>query len=181
MSRQPIIKPIGAILEAAGLVSAAQIEVALLDQTQYPNLYIGEILALRGWIKQETANFFAEEWPTILKSTQKQPLMFYMQKAALLNQQQIDQLLAEKKQKDLDLEAVVVFNGWVRQKTLNFLQVSLFPQESLKFLDKDTESRISIISQKQKLETKTSRRLQDALNSLDLSLENLQRHQQKKN
>ena len=180
MSKQRLSMPLGEILQAAGLVSAAHIEVALLDQIKYPDLIIGEILALRGWIKQETANFFAEEWPTILESKQKQPLLYYIQKAALLNQRQIEQLLAEQKHKYLDLTALVIFNGWLSQKTLNFLQKSLFSQESSKILDREVESEVLTIRENHKLKTKTSKRLEDALTSLELSLETLEReHQQK--
>ena len=53
-------KPLGEILVEAGLVSLAQIEIALQEQSQ-SNLKIGEILALHGWIKQETADFFCRK------------------------------------------------------------------------------------------------------------------------
>lgn len=49
-------KPLGEILLKAGLVSVFQIEIALEEQKQ-SDLKIGEILASRFWIKEETANF----------------------------------------------------------------------------------------------------------------------------
>ncbi|NJK49179.1 hypothetical protein HC931_14245 [Candidatus Gracilibacteria bacterium] len=60
----------GELLEDAGLVSPAQIEIALQDQTIYADMRIGEILALRGWLKQETADFFVDKLPTIKKTTE---------------------------------------------------------------------------------------------------------------
>ncbi|MEB3190526.1 MAG: hypothetical protein VKL42_09320 [Snowella sp.] len=58
-------KPLGLILREADLVTPAQIEVALQDQ-QYYQLPLGEILALHGWVHQETADFFAEQWPKLI-------------------------------------------------------------------------------------------------------------------
>ena len=51
-------KPIGEKLEEAGLISKYQIEVALIDQVSYIESKFGEILALRGWLKQQTIDFF---------------------------------------------------------------------------------------------------------------------------
>ncbi len=55
---------LGELLQLADLVSPLQIELALQEQIyQSPELKIGEILALRGWLKPETADFFAHLWP----------------------------------------------------------------------------------------------------------------------
>jgi hypothetical protein len=89
-------KRIGEILLAADLVSPAQIDVALQDQ-QYNQLHLGEILALRGWIKQETADFFACQWSEKVTATGKLPLGYYFKEAALLNDRQIDTILAGKR------------------------------------------------------------------------------------
>ncbi len=75
-------KPLGQILVEAGLISMSQIELALREQKQ-SNLKIGEILTLHGWIKQQTADFFAEQWKSLLLEEQKKPLIYYFQQAAL--------------------------------------------------------------------------------------------------
>ena len=85
-------KPLGLILREAGLITPAQIEVALQDQ-QYYRLPLGEILSLHGWIRQETADFFAEAWPTLFLSSYLQPLGYYLRSAALLSDEQIQLIL----------------------------------------------------------------------------------------
>ncbi|NJQ98496.1 MAG: hypothetical protein HC784_14705 [Hydrococcus sp. CSU_1_8] len=89
-------QPLGKILQQADLVTANQIDVALEHQSEYPDLRIGEILALRGWIKLETADFFAEHWSNLLQQQPKQPLGYYLQKATLLDEEQISELLSEQ-------------------------------------------------------------------------------------
>ena len=124
------IKPLGKVLQQADLVSAAQIEVALQDQS-FSQLPIGEILALRGWVKQETADFFAQQWSTVLKQPRKQPLGYYLQAAALLDEQQIDTILSEQKhgQTWIRFGALVVFKGWLKQTTIDFFLKHLFAKQ----------------------------------------------------
>jgi hypothetical protein len=54
--RRSAIKRIGAYLVEAGLVSPAQIQVALNDQ-EITGLRLGEIVAAHGWVKQQTIEF----------------------------------------------------------------------------------------------------------------------------
>jgi hypothetical protein len=68
MAKTVVIKPLGLVLRKAGLISSAQVEIALKESLGLPKYKIGEILAIRGWIKPETADFFAEIWPYIIKS-----------------------------------------------------------------------------------------------------------------
>ena len=68
MAKTVVIKPLGLVLRKAGLISSAQVEIALKESLSLPKYKIGEILAIRGWIKPETADFFAEIWPYIIKS-----------------------------------------------------------------------------------------------------------------
>lgn len=51
------IKKLGTVLQQADLVSSTQVKIALREQAQFKNKRIGEILARRGWLKQETADF----------------------------------------------------------------------------------------------------------------------------
>jgi mannitol/fructose-specific phosphotransferase system IIA component len=54
--RRSGIKRLGAYLVEAGLVSPAQIQVALNDQ-EITGLRLGEIVAAHGWVKQQTIEF----------------------------------------------------------------------------------------------------------------------------
>jgi hypothetical protein len=69
---------LGELLQAASLISAAQIEVALYDSYYYEHLRLGEILALRGWIGQKTADFFADRWWELQSQSETYPLGYYL-------------------------------------------------------------------------------------------------------
>ena len=56
----PRTKRIGGYLVEAGLLTPAQVDVVLNDQKQ-SGLRFGEILAARGWVKQETVDYFMEK------------------------------------------------------------------------------------------------------------------------
>jgi hypothetical protein len=116
-------KRLGEILEEAGLISPAQITIALQDQSIYEDMRIGEILALRGWVKQETADFFADKLPAIVKQQNKKPLGFYLKEAALLDEAQIKMLLAEQVRLTtprIRFGKLVVLKGWLKQSTVDF-------------------------------------------------------------
>jgi hypothetical protein len=53
-------KRLGRYLEEAGLVTSAQIEVALNDQ-KATGMRFGEVLAARGWVKQQTIEYFMKK------------------------------------------------------------------------------------------------------------------------
>ncbi len=57
MMQTPEIKKLGSYLIDAGLVTIAQIDVALSDQAFMDDMRIGDILVTRGWIKQQTLDF----------------------------------------------------------------------------------------------------------------------------
>ena len=56
----PRTKRIGGYLVEAGLLTPAQVDVVLNDQKK-SGLRFGEILAARGWVKQETVEYFMEK------------------------------------------------------------------------------------------------------------------------
>ena len=126
---------IGMILQEAGLVSAFQIEEALQNQTNYPQLRIGEILALKGWIKLETADFFAYKWSVLVKKKDKLPLGYYLKEAGLLDEDQIRIILSE--QEDLRFRlgitlrfgAIAIIKGLLKQETVDFFLKYLFPDK----------------------------------------------------
>jgi hypothetical protein len=118
-------KPLGWILENASLISKHQLEVALLDQNrldclQEPHLKIGEILALRGWIKQETADFFVISFPALLMSSQKHKIGFYLVSAGLLEEEQIKIILNEQKKIPMKFGLIAIQRKWIKPKTLEF-------------------------------------------------------------
>ncbi|ELS05488.1 hypothetical protein Xen7305DRAFT_00052340 [Xenococcus sp. PCC 7305] len=131
MSNDRLVKPIGEILQNAGLVSPSQIEVALHDQTYYQDMRIGEILALRGWIEQSTVDFFAQEWVRLLRQKDGQPLGFYLKRASLLTEKQIEMILAEQNQTCLRFGATAVLKGFVKKNTIDFFLTNLFPEQAI--------------------------------------------------
>lgn len=128
--------PLGWTLVNAGLISEYQLQIALIDQQRLdeihePHQKIGEILALRGWIKQKTADFFAVDFPELLKSSQKRKLSFYLLKAGLLEQEQVKIILNEQKKRYRSFELIAIEKGWVKSETINFFVEYLQPVEEI--------------------------------------------------
>ena len=124
------IKSLGSLLQQANLVSASQIEEALQEQIESNNIRIGKILASRGWIKQETADFFAEQWNSLLSHESKLPLGHYLKEAALLNEEQIKVILLQQKHQRLELRfgTLAVLNGWLKPTTIEFFLNCFYPE-----------------------------------------------------
>ena len=120
-------RPLGEILIEAGLISASQLEFALQLQTD-SKLRIGEILASHKWIKQQTADFFVEEWTDLLTQQQKKPLIYYFRQAALLDERQIASLLREqqKRSKPTRFHRLAVEQGYLKQITVDFFLANIF-------------------------------------------------------
>ena len=116
-------KPLGQILNEAGLISAQQIEIALRSQLESPQMKIGEIFAAKGWIKQQTADFFADKWHKSLEQERKQPLVYYLRQAGLLDENQINHVLAERNNstEKVRFHHIAVRQGLVKQQTVDFL------------------------------------------------------------
>ncbi len=53
-------KPIGAYLVESGLLTPAQVEVALKDQA-LTSLRLGDIVAARGWVKTQTIEYLMDK------------------------------------------------------------------------------------------------------------------------
>jgi hypothetical protein len=120
---------LGTVLSEAGLISCHQLEVALREQNYNPDLRIGEILALHGWVKQETADFFAEEWLVHAHGLQRNPLGFYLISSGLLNNSQVAYLLEEQRRTGMRIGAIAVLQGWVKKPTIDFFIKYLEPEE----------------------------------------------------
>lgn len=126
ISQITVHQPLGYILKEAGLISDYQIEVALQDQQYDDSLLFGEILALRGWIAQETADFFVMDFPTIKQQQKKEKIGYYLKQAKLLTEDQINSILEEQKHNLIRFGSVAVLKGYLKQKTLDFLSENLF-------------------------------------------------------
>jgi hypothetical protein len=116
---------LGAKLIEAGLISEQQLKVALEDQRSY-NLKVGEILANHQWIRQRTADFFAVEWEIIKNICPKQPIGYYLRRAALLSEGQINYILEEQQKKgSKKFGEIAVKEKWLSQQTINYLLENL--------------------------------------------------------
>lgn len=129
MSKFITFKPIGEILQEAGLITSPQLEVALRDQSYYQDMLLGEILALRGWIKQDTADFFVQEWFKLINRRREHPIGFYLQKAGLLTEQDIKVILLEQSKYSLRFGDTAVKQGLIKPNTVNFFLQNLFPSQ----------------------------------------------------
>jgi hypothetical protein len=63
-------KPLGAYLVEAGLLTEAQVGVALADQSM-TSMRFGEIIATRGWVKEQTIEYIMHKVVIPERSTQK--------------------------------------------------------------------------------------------------------------
>lgn len=123
-------KTLGEILREADLVSPWQIESALQDKIQHPELRIGEILVQKNLIKPKTADFFAQNWTRAVVEAEKNPLGYYLKQAAILDCAQIEIILAEQRASGVRFGTVAVFQGFIKSTTLDFFLANLFPEES---------------------------------------------------
>lgn len=138
MTHHPHPQLLGEILKEAALISTAQLEVALRDQQSY-QLPLGEILHLRGWLNQETADFFVEQWSPLLNTSSRHPLGYYFQLASLLEAEQINAILREQKHMGIRFGAVAVYKGWLKKGTVDYFLNNLVFQrkETSGFQDKN--------------------------------------------
>ena len=112
---------IGTLLRNAGLIDHEQLQNALSTQKQYIHIKLGEILVLHEQITSQTIDFFANEWASIKKRGWQFPIGYYLQRAFLLNEQQITTILTEQKSNNLKFGDIAVRKGWVKPKTITFL------------------------------------------------------------
>ncbi|MDJ0568412.1 MAG: hypothetical protein QNJ53_05140 [Pleurocapsa sp. MO_192.B19] len=129
MSKFITFKPIGEILQEAGLITSPQLEVALRDQIYYQDMRLGEILALRGWIQQDTADFFVQEWFKLINKRIEHPIGYYLNKAGLLSEEDIKVILIEQHRNSLRFGDTAVRQGLIKQNTIEFFLENLFPSQ----------------------------------------------------
>jgi hypothetical protein len=136
---------LGELLQAASLISASQIEVALYDSYYYEHLRLGEILALRGWIGQKTADFFADRWWELKSQSETYPLGYYLKEAGLLSESEIAKILEEQPRLWLKFGSIAVLQGLIPQATLDYFLKSLYTPEIERsaFIGKRTQGDLS--------------------------------------
>ena len=122
-------KPLGKILQEADLISSFELESALSNQVRYPNLKIGEILALDGSIQQKTADFFVRDWSKVVVESEKNALGYYLEQAAILDREQIEIILSQQRATGIRFGTVAVFQGFIKSTTLDYFLANLFPEE----------------------------------------------------
>ncbi len=135
MAKRQGKQPLGTILQQAKLVTPYQVEEALSEQKKDPQRRIGEILAEKGCIKQQTADFFAEHWQGVIKQAEQgspQSLGYYLKEAGLIDDHQLHAILAEQGQGRLWMRigALAVLKGWLNQTTVDFLLKNLHPEKA---------------------------------------------------
>lgn len=119
---------LGEILREADLITESQLQTILQDKLNYRSYRIGELIALRGWLKQETVDFFAEDWKTYLKEGPQYPIGEYLKQAGFLDQEDIKNILAQQKQLEMRFGEIAVAQGFLKPTTLNFFLNNLFCQ-----------------------------------------------------
>lgn len=129
MSKFITFKPIGQILQEAALITPPQLEVALHDQTYYEDMRLGEILALRGWIEQNTADFFVQDWFNLVNQRIDRPIGFYLNKAGLISESDIKSILREQHLNSLRFGDTAIKKGLIKPKTVDFFLKNLFPSQ----------------------------------------------------
>lgn len=113
----------------AGLLNEVQVQVALYDQKVNPNMRISEILALRGWIAEETVDFFELIWDMRRKQFDRENIGQYFVEARLMTDAQVDDVLEEQRSSPLRFGEIAVLKGYVKQETVSFFLKHLFPDK----------------------------------------------------
>ncbi|MBE9115761.1 tetratricopeptide repeat protein [Lusitaniella coriacea LEGE 07157] len=117
---QQLAKPIGQLLQEAGLLSANEVVAILRYQAEHEthHLRFGEISSRWGLVKPETVEFFVQlpEQPR----EQDYPLGQYFKSAALLNENQISALLNSQLDSGLRFGELAVRQGLLAQETVDF-------------------------------------------------------------
>ena len=114
-----IEKKIGELLCEANIIDEQQLKVALIEKNIYPELKIGEILALHGWLKEQTADFFGSEMQAIDKEKNILIGNIFL-KAGLLSKTDVQNILHEQKQIGSRFGETAVLKGLIKKETVDF-------------------------------------------------------------
>lgn len=112
---------IGHLLLEAGLLTHEQIGIILKYKKEHPELLFGEIVVQQGWLKQETIDFFADYLSQIQQDKNKCPIGQYLKQAGLIDDEKIEKILQEQQSSHRRFGEIAAAEGWVKQKTTNFI------------------------------------------------------------
>lgn len=122
-------KLLGVLLQDAHLISDYQIQIALIDQQAY-GMRLGDVLVLHGWLKQQTIDFFINQWNHLRQHRWDYSLEDCLAAAGLLTEQQIELIRKEQARTKRSFKNIAVQKRWVKPQTINFFQSAL-TQDSL--------------------------------------------------
>jgi len=118
-------RPLGMVLQSAGLISLEQLAKALKIQAEYTQMKLGEILILQEAIQPQTIDFFVDQWQEIRDEGKQLFLGQYLQDAHLLNSEQTQFILTEQQKRWRLFGEIAVEQGWIKQITVDFFVNSL--------------------------------------------------------
>lgn len=114
-----IYRPVGRVLQRAGLLSPEQVQMVLQTQRSQKKLRFGEILTEQGLLKPETIDFFIDKLPELAVNKEKHPLGYYLKSAALLDEKQINIILTNQGKTGMKFGEMAISEGWVKQETVD--------------------------------------------------------------
>ncbi len=123
---------IGEILQRAQIISNAQLQTVLYDQDIYPDLRLGELLVLRGWINPKTLDFFLNYFQFNHSKPEEKKLGEYLLEAELISQEQLSSVLEEQQLNKIRFGSIAILKGYLKQATLDFFIEHFFAQEARK-------------------------------------------------
>jgi exopolysaccharide biosynthesis WecB/TagA/CpsF family protein len=115
--------PLGELLQQAGLLSPQEIRYFLQLQSAHQQYRFGEILVEQKKLRQETINFFVDDFPQLVKSndvSHNLRLGDYLGNAGLLDRYQIDDILKLQSQTSQKFGQIILKKGLVNSQTLNW-------------------------------------------------------------
>lgn len=114
--------PLSFLLQEAGLLTPEQTN-KILEKQKTTNLPFEQLVIAEGWLKPETVNFFLEKLPQLRSEKSNLSLSEHLKAAGLLNEQQINEIVAQQHQLGLDFEEILIRKGWVSSQCISvFLQ-----------------------------------------------------------
>ena len=115
--------PLGELLQQAGLLSPQEIRYFLQFQAHHHQYRFGEILVEQKRLRQETINFFVDDFPQLVRAQDlagNLRLGDYLGNAGLLDQSQIDTILKLQSQTSKKFGQIILQEGLVNSQTLDW-------------------------------------------------------------
>lgn len=114
--------PIGFTLQRAGLISPEQLVQVREIQAQSRHVLFGEVLVERGWLSQQTVDFFAERLPKLVNLRDQLPESHYLELSGLVDPDSLALLNQEQRQTNQSLFDLAVHRGVLAETTAEFLR-----------------------------------------------------------